>query len=207
MGGDSVLRIGLTGGIGSGKSTVAKMLVELGAVLVDADAISRQLMEPGSSVLEAVVAEFGADILDAEGRLNRQVLAGLVFADDSARERLNGIVHPAVRAESARQVEQAQAQPGFTGVVVEDIPLLAETGQAHRFDAVIVVETELAVRLERLTKVRGMSEEDARARIAAQATGEQRREIATWTVDNSGSLEETRAQVERIWQKIGVLAA
>lgn len=202
-----MVTIGLTGGIGSGKSTVAKMLVELGAVLVDADAISRQLMEPGSPVLDAVVAEFGAGILDAEGRLNRQALAGVVFADDSARERLNGIVHPAVRAESARQMEQAQAQPGFSGVVVEDIPLLAETGQAHRFDAVIVVETQLAVRLERLIQVRSMSEEDARARIAAQATDEERRAIATWTVDNSGSLEETRTQVERIWEKIGAWAA
>lgn len=202
-----MVTIGLTGGIGSGKSTVAKMLVELGAVLVDADAISRQLMEPGSPVLDAVVAEFGSSILDAEDRLNRQALAGVVFADDSARERLNGIVHPAVRAESARQVEQAQAQPGFSGVVVEDIPLLAETGQAHRFDAVIVVETQLAARLERLIQARGMSEEDARARIAAQATDEERRAIATWTVDNSGSLEEARTQVERIWEKIGALAA
>lgn len=202
-----MVTIGLTGGIGSGKSTVAKMLMELGAVLVDADAISRQLMEPGSPVLDAVVAEFGSSILDAEDRLNRQALAGVVFADDSARDRLNGIVHPAVRAESARQVEQAQAQPGFSGVVVEDIPLLAETGQAHRFDAVIVVETQLAVRLERLIQARGMSEEDARARIAAQATDEERRAIATWTVDNSGSLEEARTQVERIWEKIGALAA
>lgn len=197
-----MIRIGLTGGIGSGKSTVAQMLVGLGAVLVDADAIARELMEPGQEVLAKTVEAFGPSIVDAEGRLDRAALAGLVFADDSARERLNGIVHPAVRARSAELVDQAVREPGFSGVVVEDIPLLVETGQAERFDGVLVVEAEREVRLGRLVEVRGMTREDAEARIAAQASDGERRAVATWVVDNSGSLEAIRGQVAEIWEKI-----
>lgn len=200
-----MIRIGLTGGIGSGKSTVAQMLVGLGAVLVDADAIARELMEPGQEVLAKTVEAFGPSIVDAEGRLDRAALAGLVFADDSARERLNGIVHPAVRARSAELVAQAVQSPDFSGVVVEDIPLLVETGQAGRFDGVLVVEAEREVRLGRLVEVRGMAREDAEARMAAQASDGERRAVATWVVDNSGSLLETKVQVERIWAEVQAL--
>lgn len=197
-----VTRIGLTGGIGSGKSTVAKMLVECGAVLIDADAISRQLMEPGQAVLAETVRTFGEGILTPTGELDRAALASLVFADESARARLNAIVHPVVRAEAARQREAAVQKLGEGTVIVEDIPLLAETGQAADFDAVIVVEAQHGERLRRLVEVRGMSEADARARIAAQASDEQRRAIATWVIDNSGSLERTAAQVREVFTKI-----
>lgn len=197
-----VTRIGLTGGIGSGKSTVAKMLVECGAVLIDADAISRQLMEPGQAVLAETVRTFGEGILTPTGELDRAALASLVFADESARARLNAIVHPAVRAEAARQREVAVQKLGEGTVIVEDIPLLAETGQAADFDAVIVVEAQHGERLRRLVEVRGMSEADACARIAAQASDEQRRAIATWVIDNSGSLERTAAQVREVFTKI-----
>ncbi|MGV3245916.1 dephospho-CoA kinase [Rothia sp. 11254D007CT] len=197
-----VARIGLTGGIGSGKSTVAKMLVECGAVLIDADAISRQLMEPGQAVLAETVRAFGEGVLTPTGELDRAALASLVFADESARARLNAIVHPAVRAEAARQREVAVQKLGEGVVIVEDIPLLAETGQAADFDAVIVVEAQRQERLRRLVEVRGMSEADARARIAAQASDEQRRAIATWVIDNSGSLERTAAQVREVFAKI-----
>lgn len=195
-----IKHLGLTGGIGSGKSTVARLLVQQGAVLIDADAISRQLMAPGSPVLQQVADAFGPGVLTADGALDRPALAQLVFGDEQARARLNGIVHPAVREEAARQYEAARAHGAQ--VVVEDIPLLAETGQASRFDGVLVVETEEPVRIQRLVQARGMAEEDARARIRAQATDAQRRAIATWTVENSGTEAQTRAQVERLWGEI-----
>lgn len=196
------MRIGLTGGIGSGKSTVAQILVDKGAVLIDADAIARELMSPGESVLAQTVAEFGNQILTGTGELNRQKLAQEIFADESARARLNAIVHPAVRARSQELVQVAVAKYGDGVVIVEDIPLLTETSQADRFDAVVVVFAELSVRLKRLVEARGMEEADARARIAAQASDEDRAAIATWVLDNSGSLEETRKQVEKMWEQV-----
>ena len=188
-------RYALTGGIGSGKSTIASLFVEQGAFLVDADAISRSLMEPGE-------AEFGEHLLDEDGRLNRPALARIVFNDEQARLRLNAIVHPAIREHAAQLVEQAQSEPGFSGVVLEDIPLLVETGDPSAFEGVVVVRTPLATRLQRLVSSRGMSEEDARARIAAQATDEQREAIATWIIDNGGSLEETAEQVRTVWAQM-----
>lgn len=192
-------RYAITGGIGSGKSTVAAMFARLGAVIIDADAISRDLMRPTENTLSAVVAEFGPDILHPDGTLNRPALAALVFSDEDARTRLNNIVHPAVRARADALVEQAWRAPGFSGIIIDDIPLLAETNRAAEFDGVIVVRTGLEKRLSRLTKTRGMAEEDARARIAAQATDAQRAAIATWIIDNDGSAENTQTQVERIW--------
>ena len=192
-------RYAITGGIGSGKSTVAAMFARLGAVIIDADAISRDLMRPTENTLSAVVAEFGPDILHPDGTLNRPALAALVFSDEDARTRLNNIVHPAVRARADALVEQAWRAPGFSGIIIDDIPLLAETNRAAEFDGVIVVRTSLEKRLSRLTKTRGMAEEDARARIAAQATDAQRAAIATWIIDNDGSAENTQTQVERIW--------
>ena len=192
-------RYAITGGIGSGKSTVAAMFARLGAVIIDADAISRDLMRPTENTLSAVVAEFGPDILHPDGTLNRSALAALVFSDEDARTRLNNIVHPAVRARADALVEQAWRAPGFSGIIIDDIPLLAETNRAAEFDGVIVVRTGLEKRLTRLTETRGMAEEDARARIAAQATDTQRAAIATWIIDNDGSAENTQTQVERIW--------
>lgn len=195
-------RYALTGGIGSGKSTVAALFVEWGAFLIDADAISRSLMEPGEVVLARTVAEFGEHLLDGDGRLNRPALARIVFHDEQARLRLNAIVHPAIRERAAQLVEQARSEPGFSGIILEDIPLLVESGDPSAFEGVVVVRTPLATRLQRLVSSRGMSEEDARARIAAQATDEQREAIATWIIDNGGSLEETAEQVRAVWEQM-----
>ncbi|WP_294627412.1 dephospho-CoA kinase [uncultured Rothia sp.] len=197
-----VRRYALTGGIGSGKSTIAALFVEQGAFLVDADAISRSLMEPGEAVLARTVAEFGEHLLNEDDRLNRPALARIVFNDEQARLRLNAIVHPAIRERAAQLVERAQSDPGFSGIILEDIPLLVESGDPSAFDGVVVVRTPLATRLERLVSSRGMSEEDARARIAAQATDEQREAVATWIIDNGGSLEETAEQVRAVWEQM-----
>jgi dephospho-CoA kinase len=191
-----VLRIGLTGGIGSGKSTVSGLLAARGARIVDADRIAREVVEPGTSGLAAVVAEFGPGVLTAEGALDRPALAGIVFADPAARARLDGIVHPLVRARAAELI--AEVPPG--AVVVQDVPLLVETGQAASYDLVVVVEADLATRVARLAR-RGVDEDDARARIAAQATDEQRRAVADVVLDNSGTLQDLEAQVDRFWSE------
>jgi dephospho-CoA kinase len=189
-----VLRIGLTGGIGAGKSTVAQLLVQRGAVLVDADRLAREVVEPGTPGLAAVVEAFGDRVLAADGSLDRPALAAVVFADPEERRRLDGIVHPLVRRRAAELV--AAAPPD--AVVVQDVPLLVETGQAGSFDLVLVVEADLETRVARLVE-RGLTEADARARIAAHATDEQRRAAADVVMDNSGSLEQLSAQVDRFW--------
>jgi len=189
-----VLRIGLTGGIGSGKSTVSRLLAEHGAVIVDADAIAREVVEPGTPGLAAIVEAFGISILAADGSLDRPALAAVVFADPEARKRLDAIVHPLVRARAA---EVAAAAPA-DAVVVNDVPLLVETGQAGSYDLVLVVEADPATRVARLVQ-RGLTAEDARARMAAQATDEQRRAVADVVLDNSGTPEELEAQVDRFW--------
>ncbi len=194
--------LALTGGIGSGKSTVAQLFADRGATIIDADAISRQLMEPGQPVLAEVVETFGDHLLDSDGRLDRQALADVVFNDEPARQRLNAIVHPAVRAEANTQRQAAIDADPEHAVIIQDIPLLVETGQADTFDGVIVVDTAQDIRLQRLVESRGMTAEDARARIAAQATDTQRRAVADWIIDNSGSLTETEAQVDSVWQHI-----
>lgn len=197
-----MLRIGLTGGIGSGKSTVASLLKERGALIIDADAISRQLMQPGEKTLNEVVQAFGQEILTEQGELDRAALASIVFNDEDARHQLNAIVHPAVRDRSKKIAAEALKDTSFSGVIIEDIPLLTETGQASSFDGVIVVETTEEIRMDRLVNQRGMSQKDAYDRIRAQATDEQRRAIATWVIDNSGSREETERQVEKIWAEV-----
>lgn len=194
--------LALTGGIGSGKSTVATFFAERGATIIDADAISRALMEPGQEVLAEVVDTFGEHLLDAAGRLDRAALANIVFNDNEARERLNGIVHPAVRSESARLREEALAADPDHAVIIQDIPLLVETGQADQFDGVIVVDTDHDTRLQRLVEARGMEVEDAQARISAQATDEQRRDVADWIIDNSGPLDSTEDQVAAVWTEL-----
>ena len=189
-----MLRIGLTGGIGSGKSTVSRLLAEHGAVIVDADVIAREVVEPGTPGLAAIVEAFGSAILAADGSLDRPALAAVVFAEPDERRKLDGIVHPLVRA---RAVEVAAAAPS-DAVVVHDVPLLAETGQASSYDLVLVVEADPGTRVARLVQ-RGLTAEDARARIAAQATDEERRAIADVVLDNSGTPDELEAQVDRFW--------
>ena len=189
-----MLRIGLTGGIGSGKSTVSALLAARGAVVIDADRIAREVVEPGTPGLAAVVEAFGQGVLRDDGSLDRPALAAVVFADPESRKRLDGIVHPLVRARAA---ELAGAAPDGS-VVVHDVPLLVETGQAASYDVVLVVQADPEVRVRRLVQ-RGLSEEDAWARIAAQATDEQRRAVADVVLDNDGTPAELEEQVDRFW--------
>jgi dephospho-CoA kinase len=191
-----VLRIGLTGGIGSGKSTVAALLAERGAGVVDADAIAREVVEPGTPGLAAVVAEFGDGVLTADGTLDRPALAARVFADPAARARLDAVVHPLVRARAAELVAAAPAD----AVVVHDVPLLVETGQAGSYDLVLVVEAPVETRVARLVQ-RGLTAEDARARISSQATDEQRRAVADVVLRNDGDRDQLAAQVDRFWSE------
>jgi dephospho-CoA kinase len=189
-----VLRIGLTGGIGSGKSTVSALLAARGAVIVDADRIAREVVEPGTPGLARVVETFGEGVLAADGSLDRAALAALVFADPEARRQLDAIVHPLVRA---RATELAVAAPP-DAVVVHDVPLLVETDQASSYDLVLVVEADPTTRVSRLVQ-RGLTAEDARARIAVQASDEQRRAVADVVLDNSGGPEQLAEQVDRFW--------
>lgn len=191
-----MLNVGLTGGIAAGKSAVAALLVEHGAVLIDADAIARAVVEPGTPGLAAVVAAFGQDILTPAGALDRPALGALIFADTAARLKLNSIVHPLVRA----QAEKLRADAVPQAVIVQDIPLLVESGQAGNFDLVIVVAAPLEQRLQRMVHDRGMSLDDAKARIAAQATDEERAAVADIVITNSGTLEELRNLVDSIWE-------
>ena len=191
-----MLNVGLTGGIAAGKSAVARQLVELGAVLIDADAIARAVVEPGTPGLSEVVAAFGPGMLTPAGDLDRPALGTVVFADTTAREKLNSIVHPRVRAEA----ERLRAAAPEESVVVQDIPLLVEGGQAGTFDLVIVVAAPLEARLRRMVRDRGLGEADARARIAAQATDEERAAVADIVINNSGSLEQLRQHVNEIWE-------
>lgn len=189
------MQIGLTGGIGSGKSTAAGRFAELGALVIDADVLAREVVEPGTDGLAAVVAEFGEQVLDADGRLDRPALARLVFGDEAARGRLNAIVHPRVRA---RAVELIAAAPPGT-VVVQDVPLLVETEQAGAYDLVVVVEAPEELRVRRLAADRGMSAEEVRARMASQATDEQRRAVADVVLVNDGTPDDLRAEVDALW--------
>lgn len=190
-----MLTIGLTGGIASGKSTVSRRLAELGATVVDADAIARAVQEPGQPGLEGIVAEFGPSVLTPEGRLDRQALGAIVFADPEARARLNAVIHPLVRREAVRLAAAA----GEDAVVVEDIPLLVETGQHGRFDLVLTVQAPAAERVRRMVEDRGMTEADARARIAAQATDEQRAAVSDVVLVNDGTVADLIRQVDRFW--------
>ena len=189
-----MVRVGLTGGIGSGKSEVSRRLAALGALVIDADLLAREVVQPGTEALDEIVEAFGSDVLTPDGALDRPALAAVVFADPDARRRLDGIVHPLVRARATELV--AAAPPD--AVVVQDVPLLVETGQAGSYDLVLVVEADLDTRVRRLVG-RGLAEDDARARIAAQASDEQRRAVADVVLDNSGSVEDLEAQVDRFW--------
>ena len=189
-----MIRIGLTGGIGAGKSTVSAAFSECGGIIVDGDVISREVVEPGTEGLSALVEAFGEDILLPDGALNRSALAAKAFVDDDRRKTLNSIVHPLV----ALRREEIIAAVSEDAVVVEDIPLLVETGMAPMFPLVVVVHADQETRVDRLIK-RGMGEADARARIAAQASEEQRRSIADVLLDNSGSPGELVERARDIW--------
>lgn len=190
-----MLKIGLTGGIASGKSVVASRLRERGAVLVDADALAREVVEPGTEGLERIVAEFGRDMLDAEGRLDRPRLGEAVFGNKDRLAVLNGIVHPLVRSRAAAITAAAPDD----AVVVQDIPLLVETGQGSNFHLVLVVDAPDKLRLERMQQLRGMSAEAARARMAAQAPRDTRLAAADVVLDNSGTLQHVLEQVDSLW--------
>ncbi|MDT5391172.1 MAG: dephospho-CoA kinase [Mycobacterium sp.] len=192
-----VLRIGLTGGIGAGKSTVSSTFSELGGIVVDGDVISREVVEPGTEGLSALVEAFGSEILLPDGALNRPALAAVAFSDDEKRKTLNGIVHPLV---GKRREELIAAAPAGA-VIVEDIPLLVESQMAPMFPLVIIVNADADVRVARLVEHRGFSEADARARIAAQATEEQRRAVADVWLDNSGSSDDLKRRALDLWHQ------
>ncbi|WP_318204098.1 dephospho-CoA kinase [Streptomyces sp. SCL15-4] len=190
-----MLTVGLTGGIGAGKSEVSRLLVEHGAVLIDSDRIAREVVAPGTPGLAAVADAFGPDVLAADGSLDRPRLGSIVFADPEKLAVLNSIVHPLVRDRS-RELESAVPEDA---VVVHDVPLLTENGLAPLYDVVIVVDASPETQLERLVRLRGMTEADARARMAAQATREQRRKIADIVIDNDVPLDALRERVAEVW--------
>ncbi|WP_026119263.1 dephospho-CoA kinase [Nocardiopsis ganjiahuensis] len=195
-----MLKVGLTGGIGSGKSAVASALSSYGAVVIDADAIAREVVEPGTPGLAEVVAEFGEGVLTPEGRLDRPRLGEIVFADESRLAALNAIVHPLVAERSGRLMEEALASDA--GVVVYDVPLLVENGLASLYDVVVVVDTPDEVRVERVSRDRGMPREQVRARIDVQADRETRLAAADLVVDNSGTREELDDRVAELWREL-----
>jgi dephospho-CoA kinase len=190
--------VGLTGGVASGKSTVSGFLRDLGAVVIDADLLAREVVAPGTDGLSEIVEAFGPGVLTADGELDRPAMGAIVFADEPARRRLEAIIHPRVRARGARM----EAEAGPDAVVVHDIPLLAETGQAARFDAVVVVDVPVEVQVERMVTLRGMSREEAEARIAAQAPREARLAIATHVIENTGTLEDLRDRVTEVFESL-----
>lgn len=198
-----MLLVGLTGGIGSGKSTVARLLEKRGAVVFDADLLAREAVEPGTPGHAAVIERFGADVLAPGGELDREALASIVFADPSARRDLEEIVHPEVRRLFA---EGSEAYRDTDRVVVFSAPLLVETGMHTAFEVLVVVSATVGTQIERLMRQRGMSEPSIRARIDAQAPLEDKAAAADFLVDNEGSLDELQSQVERLWNDLSARA-
>jgi dephospho-CoA kinase len=193
--------VGLTGGIGSGKSTVSSLLAARGALVVDADAIVREVQAPGTPVLAAIVDRFGSGVVAPDGSLDRQALADVVFTDDTALADLNAIVHPAVGAEIARRLEEAA---GTDRIVILDVPLLVESGRDD-MAALLVVDVDPEIAVSRVVSQRGMREDDVRARIARQASREDRLARATDVIDNSGSLASLEEQVASVWERLSTL--
>jgi dephospho-CoA kinase len=199
----TVLLVGLTGGIGAGKSTVADLLTERGAILIDGDVIARRVVEPGQPALAAIVERFGPDVLAADGSLDRPALAAKAFASDEDRKALEAITHPAIGAEFLREMSEAPPD----GIVVNDVPLLVEQGKAAErgYELIIVVEAPRELRLDRLVG-RGLERADAEARMAAQATDEERRAVATHLLDNSADRDHLAAQVDTLWADLSARA-
>jgi len=193
-----VIKVGLTGGIGSGKSEVARLLAGLGAVVIDADVLAREAVAPGSEGLGRVVAEFGPDVLAPDGSLDRAELARIVFADADRLATLNAIVHPYVRRRSAEIMASAPAD----GIVVNDVPLLVENNLQNAYDVVVVVDASPETQVGRLTGSRGMSEAEALARMAAQATREQRAAVADVIIDNDGDRGALQTQIDALWERL-----
>lgn len=189
-----MLSVALTGGIGSGKSTVAEIFEELGALVIDSDQLAREVIERGTSGYDAVLSRFGDSILK-EGEIDRSALGAIVFADDKARKDLEAIIHPLVRERS----EKIASRAGDSRIVINQIPLLVETSGAKRFDIVITVEADLEIRRERL-RARGMKDYEISKRISAQASDEERKAIANIVITNNGSLDELTREVERVWE-------
>lgn len=193
--------IALTGGIASGKSTISRRLAALGASIVDADVLSREAVEPGSPGLRGIVERFGRGVVAGDGALDRAALGAIVFADAEARGALNAIVHPEVRRlAAARIAEVGRRDPD--AIAVYDVPLLAETGVDHGFDLVVVADADASIREDRLVEHRGLSREEARSRVAAQATDAERRALADVLIDTTGTLAETDAQVDALWDDL-----
>lgn len=192
------MRVGLTGGIASGKSTVSAMLAELGAVIIDGDQLAREVVQKGTPGLAQVVEAFGPEILTADGDMDRPKVGQIVFNDEAKRKLLEGIVHPLIFERYA----ELEASAPKDGLVVHDIPLLAESGRADTFDAVIVVETPAEVQIERMLRDRGWTHADAVSRIAAQATPEERRAIATHLIVNTGTREDLRHRVTEVFEEL-----
>ena len=192
------IRVGLTGGVASGKSTVSAALAEHGAVIIDADALAREVVAKGTPGLAAVVEEFGAELLGPDGELDRPAMGRLVFNDEGARKRLEAIVHPLV-FERIVALEEGASEDA---VVVHDIPLLAESGRADTFDAVIVVDAPHEVQVQRMTADRGWTTEDAESRIASQASREDRLTVATHVIENTGTHEDLRRRVAEVFADV-----
>jgi len=197
-----MLMVGLTGGIGAGKSTVAQLLADRGAVVIDADRIAREVVEPGTPTLAKLVERFGPEILQADGSLDRPALAAVAFVDDATRKELEAITHPAIGEEFLRRVAEAPPE----AVVIHDVPLLVESKRGFDYACVIVVEAPIETRLDRLES-RGVPRDDARRRIELQATDEDRRKVATWVVDNAGDLAHLEKQIREIWTDLERRAA
>ncbi|MER7985808.1 dephospho-CoA kinase [Streptomyces noursei] len=193
-----MVKVGLTGGIGAGKSAVSRLLASYGAVIVDADKIAREVVEPGTPGLAAVVAEFGDDVLAPDGTLDRPKLGALVFSDPEKLKALNAIVHPLVGARSA----ELEASAGPDAVVVHDVPLLTENGLAPLYDLVVVVDATPETQLDRLVRLRGMTPDEAAQRMAAQASRKERLAVADLVIDNDGPLEALEPQVREVWERL-----
>ncbi|HWM74057.1 MAG TPA: dephospho-CoA kinase [Nocardioides sp.] len=192
------MRVGLTGGIASGKSTVSAILDELGAVIIDADVLAREVVAKGTPGLEKVVAEFGTELLTPEGDLDRPAMGRVVFGDEEKRRALEGIIHPLV-FERIVALEEAATEDD---IVVHDIPLLAESGRADTFDAVIVVDVDPELQVDRMVRERGWTRAEAEARMLAQASREERLAVATHVIENDGTLEQLRTRVEEVYRQL-----
>ncbi|HXH35089.1 MAG TPA: dephospho-CoA kinase [Plantibacter sp.] len=197
--------IGLTGGIASGKSTIAARFAEHGAVVIDADVLSREAVEPGTPGLDAIARRFGPGVIGADGALDRPALGAIVFADEQARADLNAIVHPEVKRRSQERIAEASTNPA--AIVVYDVPLLVETGRKDEFDLVVVAFAPSEVRARRLTQIRGLELDEAERRMAAQASDEQRAAVADVVIDTAGTLDHTISQVDAVWSDAAAAAA
>jgi dephospho-CoA kinase len=193
--------IGLTGGIASGKSTIARRLAEHGATIIDADIVSREVVAPGSPALASIALEFGEDMIDSEGTLNRAKLGALVFSDAEKLEKLNAIMHPAVKTRSAEVLAKARAD-NPDSVIVYDVPLLVEADIARNYDEIIVASAPEETRIKRMIQLRGLTDEEAKARIGAQASEAKRLAIADVVIDTGGNLQHTLEQVDALWDRI-----